>query len=61
MSDTPRTDAIVFHHQPGMMHPYDTVPANFARQLERELNEAHAREAQLREELDGLYSTACNV
>lgn len=36
--NTPRTDAIEFHAQPGMMPPYNTVPSNFARQLERELN-----------------------
>lgn len=37
-SDTPRTDAIEFKAQPGMMPPYNTVPSNFARTIERELN-----------------------
>lgn len=36
-SPTPRTDGIIFKAQPGMMPPYDTVPAAFARTLEREL------------------------
>jgi hypothetical protein len=36
-SHTPRTDGIVFKAQPGMMPPYDTVPAEFSRTLEREL------------------------
>jgi hypothetical protein len=40
MSDTPRTDGMTFVAQIGMMPPYDTVPAEFARQLERELNAA---------------------
>jgi hypothetical protein len=35
--ETPRTDGIVFKAQPGMMPPYDTVPAEFSRTLEREL------------------------
>ena len=42
MSDTPRTDGMTFVAQIGMMPPYDTVPAEFARQLERELNAAKA-------------------
>lgn len=40
MSDTPRTDGMTFVAQIGMMPPYDTVPSEFARQLERELNAA---------------------
>jgi hypothetical protein len=36
MSDTPETDGLEFKVQLGMMPPYDTVPAEFARRLERE-------------------------
>jgi hypothetical protein len=43
MSKTPRTDSITFVSQPGMMPPYDTVPAAFARELEMELNETEQR------------------
>lgn len=39
MSDTPRTDGLTFLAQPGMMPPYNTVPAAFSRKLERELTE----------------------
>lgn len=35
-SKTPRTDGITFVAQHGMMPPYDTVPAAFARELEEE-------------------------
>lgn len=37
MSDTPRTDAAAFDGQPHRMA--DSVPAEFARELERELND----------------------
>jgi hypothetical protein len=37
MSDTPRTDSVTFKAEFGMMPICDTVPAVFARQLEREL------------------------
>jgi len=40
MSDTPRTDSVTFKAEFGMMPICDTVPAVFARTLERELNEA---------------------
>ena len=40
---TPRTDGITFKAQPGMMPPYDTVPAEFSRTLERELDAALAK------------------
>ena len=39
MTDTPETDGIEFKTQPGMMPPFDTVPAEFARRLERERDE----------------------
>jgi hypothetical protein len=39
MNDTPETDGIEFKAQIGMMPPYDTVPAEFARRLERERDE----------------------
>jgi hypothetical protein len=39
MTDTPETDGIEFKTQPGMMPPYDTVPAEFARRLERQRDE----------------------
>ena len=39
MTDTPETDGIEFKAQLGMMPPYDTVPAEFARRLERERDE----------------------
>jgi len=45
MSDTPRTDSVTFKAEFGMMPICDTVPAVFARQLEREL-------AQRKRELD---------
>jgi hypothetical protein len=37
---TPETDGIEFHAMAGMMPPYNTVPADFARRLERERDEA---------------------
>ena len=40
MSDTPRTDSVTFKAELGMMPICDTVPAVFARTLERELDEA---------------------
>jgi hypothetical protein len=40
MSDTPETDGLEFKSQLGMMPPYDTVPAEFARRLERERDRA---------------------
>jgi hypothetical protein len=53
--NTPRTDAIVFLAQPGMMPPYNTVPASFARELETELEVAKARIAELEaEKIDSL-------
>lgn len=36
MSDTPETDGITFFATKDMMPPYNTVPAEFARKLERE-------------------------
>jgi hypothetical protein len=50
MSDTPKTDGIEFKAQIGMMPPYDTVPAEFARRLKRERDEA-------RRELSGMPET----
>ena len=47
--DTPRTNGITFIAQPGMMPPYDTVPAEHGRTLERELNAATAEVERLRE------------
>jgi hypothetical protein len=40
MSDTPETDGITFKATRDMMPPYDTVPSEFARKLERERDEA---------------------
>lgn len=40
MSDTPETDGITFFATKDMMPPYNTVPAEFARKLERERDEA---------------------
>jgi len=40
MTKTPRTDSVTFKAEFGMMPICDTVPAVFARTLERELNEA---------------------
>ena len=40
MSDTPETNGLEFKAQLGMIPPYDTVPAEFARRLERERDEA---------------------
>jgi hypothetical protein len=40
MSDTPETDGIEFKTRPETMPPYNTVPAGFARRLERERDEA---------------------
>lgn len=51
MSDTPRTDGMTFVAQIGMMPPYDTVSAEFARQLERELNAALSANAELLDRL----------
>lgn len=47
---------MTFVAQIGMMPPYDTVPAEFARQLERELNAAKAA-------LSGrtVFCSACNA
>jgi len=39
MSDTPETDGLEFKAQLGMIPPYDTVPAEFARRLERQRDE----------------------
>lgn len=50
MSDTPETDGITFFATKDMMPPYNTVPAEFARKLERERDDA--REA-LRDMLSG--------
>lgn len=50
MSDTPETDGITFFALPMGMPPCDTVPAEFAKRLERERDEA--REA-LRDMLSG--------
>jgi hypothetical protein len=36
MSDTPETDGITFYATKDMMPPYNTVPSEFARKLERE-------------------------
>jgi hypothetical protein len=47
---TPETDGIEFHAMAGMMPPYNTVPADFARRLERERDEA-------REHLRHLHAT----
>jgi len=49
MTDTPETDGIEFKTQPGMMPPYDTVPAEFARRLERERDKAISRFEALKE------------
>lgn len=38
-TETPRTDAITFKSQAGMMPPYDTVPAKFSQKLEQESND----------------------
>jgi hypothetical protein len=38
MSDTPRTDARAFRVRTGFSEKEEMVPAEFARQLERELN-----------------------
>ena len=40
MTTTPRTDSVTFKAEFGMMPICDTVPAVFARTLERELDEA---------------------
>jgi hypothetical protein len=40
MSDTPETDGITFYATKDMMPPYNTVPSEFARRLERERDEA---------------------
>lgn len=40
MSDTPRTDAETGQYKAAEMYPAGYVPAEFARQLERELNDA---------------------
>jgi hypothetical protein len=48
---TPETDGIEFHAMAGMMPPYNTVPADFARRLERERDEA-------REELEDWRNAA---
>ena len=45
MNDTPETDGLEFKPQPGMMPPYATVPAEFARRLERERDEARKEAA----------------
>jgi hypothetical protein len=55
MSDTPRTDGMTFVAQIGMMPPYDTVSAEFARQLERELNAAKAELAELKKVIRKVY------
>ena len=39
---TPETDGLTFFAQPGMIPPYNTVPSEFARKLERERDEAIA-------------------
>ena len=47
MSDTPETDGIEFLAQPGMMPPYNTVPSDFARRLERERDQHKVINAEL--------------
>jgi hypothetical protein len=46
---TPETDGIEFHAMAGMMPPYNTVPADFARRLERERDEAREQTEKMRE------------
>jgi hypothetical protein len=62
MNDTPETDGIEFKAQIGMMPPYDTVPAEFARRLERERDKAISRFEALKEfcetELSWMYFRA---
>jgi hypothetical protein len=62
MSETPETDGIEFKAQLGMMPPYDTVPAEFARRLERERDKAISRFEALKEfcetELGWMYFRA---
>lgn len=53
MSDTPRTDKVAFKFQPDPLGS-DLVFANFCRELERELNEAKAENAALREDKERL-------
>lgn len=55
MSDTPRTDAEVLTDENGLSGFADVVDAEFARQLERELNEANSI---IRKLLDGNTATA---
>lgn len=59
MSDTPRTDDCILVSQLGSgpfvstkVNGYQVVRADFARQLERELNTAKAQAAQMREALE---------
>lgn len=47
-SATPETDGVTLKAQPGGMVFYDTVPAEFARRLERERDEAKAENDRLR-------------
>jgi predicted RNA-binding protein len=55
MSDTPRTDAVQFHHL--IAH----VPVHFARELERELNAANAEVAALKAQRDEAFKRAINA
>ena len=53
MGDTPRTDAAQFAVDcPGMLDPVFHVSAEFARQLERELNAAQIENAKLQVDLE---------
>ena len=51
MSDTPRTD-VAQHNMGSVLEPHYVVDADFSRYLERELAEARAELAELREELN---------
>lgn len=52
MSDTPRTDALLFTINEGRVHENDGPVARIARHFERELAAAQAENAKLREERD---------
>lgn len=56
MSDTPRTNAA----RPPFVEMQDFVAADFARQLERELNESHALIESHEQELSSIYATSAS-
>jgi hypothetical protein len=52
--DTPETDGITFKATKDMMPPYDTVPSEFARRLERERDQFKKDYLDMKRERDSL-------